>query len=370
MTNDTQFNALIEAVASAADDIERAAHIPDELAGQLKAAGLFSMLLPATLGGREMPLPAYISLVQQFALADGSVAWCINQGSVLASIGHRFDPERARDIWHSPNVTVANGPPAGGRAIATSNGFNVTGRWTFSSGIRQADYLIGMAPTDSGGPPRWCFFPKSSATIDESWPTRGLRGTASYSFSVSECFVPDAHAIPLGPERTQVPLLYRIPLNLLFASGFAAVALGVSRGAIDFATNRVRNKVKRFDDKAMARHQLTQADIGVAEARWRAADALLHNTVTHAWENTGEVMLEAAKMDLRLAATHVIRESKAVTDMAYDLCSTDSIFEENEIQRRFQDIHVISQHLQGRPEIYATVGAYLLDVDFDRTMVS
>ena len=44
--------------------------------------------------------------------------------------------------------------------------------------------------------------------------------------------------------------------------------------------------------------------------------------------------------------------------MVYDLCSTDSIHHSEPIHRCFLDVHVISQHLQGRLEVYAIVGRY------------
>ena len=44
-----------------------------------------------------------------------------------------------------------------------------------------------------------------------------------------------------------------------------------------------------------------------------------------------------------------------------------AIYEGNLIQRHFQDIHVISQHLQGRLSHYELVGQHLLGFKLDET---
>jgi alkylation response protein AidB-like acyl-CoA dehydrogenase len=368
------FDELVDRVRGHADEIERAARIPPPLASDLRAAGLFTLLLPRMLGGPQMEFPAYVHLVQAFAEADGSVAWCINQASVLATLSLQLPGEVAREIWQSPRTTLANGPPAGCEATPCENGYRLTGTWTFSSGITHADWLVGVATlttTDGERRALWSFFPKEAADVTESWAVSGLKGTASYSFSVETLFVPFDHATTLRRDPT-ADRLYQVPMNLLFACGFAAVALGVSRAAIDFAIARTRTKTKRFSKNTMAQDLAVQGELGVAEAEWSAVNALLHNAVGRAWDSlTKTPVLDVdGKIRLRMAATHTIRACKSVTDRVYDLCSTDSIFHGSDIQRRFQDIHVISQHLQGRPEIYRMVGSHLVGLPFDTTMIS
>ena len=68
----------------------------------------------------------------------------------------------------------------------------------------------------------------------------------------------------------------------------------------------------------------------------------------------------AARIKLRLAGTHAIRTSADVVDDAYNLAGADSIFATNPIQRRFQDMHVITQQAQGRMAHYDTAGAFYL----------
>ena len=49
-----------------------------------------------------------------------------------------------------------------------------------------------------------------------------------------------------------------------------------------------------------------------------------------------------------------------VVDTLYNAAGATSIYEDHPLQRVFQDIHVISQHLQARRAHYELVGRYWL----------
>ena len=71
-------------------------------------------------------------------------------------------------------------------------------------------------------------------------------------------------------------------------------------------------------------------------------------------------------MTIRLASTFAIHQSMMVVDMAYHSAGSTAIFDENPFERRFRDIHTVSQQLQGRQEHFETVGQHLLGLEPDR----
>ena len=372
---DSLKTTLQQQVAERADEIEETRRIPPDLAATLKSAQAFSLLLPETLGGPQMALPEYIRLIQRMGEADGSTAWAMNQGSVLSTFSHQLPLGVARSIWTHPTVTVANGPPVGSTAAPVEGGVSISGRWVFSSGITHADWLIAACTVHESSGKRGilAFVPKDQVTIDETWDVAGLAGTASYSFAAQDLFIESAYA--LSPHTiTDAPLLYHFPTNLMFACGFASVALGVSRAAMNFAVERSAAKVKRFQNKTLSEDPVVQSELGQCLAEWQAIEAMLHSAVDETWARLdGQAqpqLSEQQRFRLRIAATHTIRRSRDITDRLYNLCSTDSIYRSNDIQRRFQDIHVISQHLQGRSENYQTVAQYLMGLPYDRGMIS
>ena len=134
--------------------------------------GYFSLLLPKTLGRAQLGYPDYIDLVQSFAQVYASTAWCINQGSVLASLAQLIESDIAKTIWHDPSISLANGPPSRiCKSIETDDGYQITGSWNFSSGIAHPGWLIGMATTtmkNGDQAPLMHLLPKSSVIIKKS----------------------------------------------------------------------------------------------------------------------------------------------------------------------------------------------------------
>jgi len=114
---------------------------------------------------------------------------------------------------------------------------------------------------------------------------------------------------------------------------------------------------------------MVQAAVGRAEADLRSGRAFLSEAVRELWTETmatGETTQDK-RATLRLAATHGIRLAVNVIDTVYNLAGVTTIYEGNLIQRYFQDVHVISQHLQARLSHYEVVGQHWLGQHVDLT---
>ena len=75
--------------------------------------------------------------------------------------------------------------------------------------------------------------------------------------------------------------------------------------------------------------------------------------------STGTLILDQ-RAALRIAATHAIWLAVQVVDTLYNAAGATSIYDHHPLQRAFQDIHVISQHMQARRAHYELVGRYWL----------
>jgi len=65
-------------------------------------------------------------------------------------------------------------------------------------------------------------------------------------------------------------------------------------------------------------------------------------------------------MTIRMAATFAIQQAKEVVDMAYHEAGATAILDSNPFERRFRDMHTITQQTQGSTMHLETVGAHLL----------
>lgn len=369
---------LAPRIRALAARIDADRELPEELADELAEAGLFRMLVPRSLGGFELDFPEYVRVVEIISRADGSTGWCINQGGVIATIAARLPPETGREIWlKNPRSVIANGPPPGGKATEVEGGYRVTGRWTFSSGCRHANWMAGLSTLAENGVPRrrpdgrldvrMLLFPRSEAQILDVWHVRGMRGTGSHHFEVADLFVPQRCSVSIFDPRHEPGPLYALPLNLMFACGFGSVALGIARTAIDTVVELCAGKRPVFSRTQLRDQGGTHRELGRAEATWRAARAFLHEAVGEVWRAVsarGEIDLEQRVL-LRMAGTHAIRQAADAVDLVYGVAGTDGIYESSPLQRCFQDVHVITQHMQGRLSHYELVGQLLLGMEPD-----
>jgi indole-3-acetate monooxygenase len=114
---------------------------------------------------------------------------------------------------------------------------------------------------------------------------------------------------------------------------------------------------------------MVQADIGLAEAHLRAGRAFLTEAVRDLWaavSATGTISLDH-RAALRIAATHAMWLAVQVVDTVYNAAGATAVYEGHPLQRAFQDIHVISQHLQARRAHYELVGRHWLGLEIDET---
>ncbi len=370
---------LAPLIEAAAEEIERERRLPGALVEALFDAGLFTMLLPASLGGSEVAIPAFARAVEALARADGSVAWCVGQANGLAAYMAYVDPAVAREVFAPGRRTIlANGPGEGnrpGRAVTTDGGFLVSGRWMFASGIGHATWLLAVChiyASDDDTPrldahskpaQRLMLVPKRAATLHDVWHVSGLRGTGSQSFSVSDVFVPTAYAIHFTPEaRQERGPLYLFSNNGFFGPAFGSVALGLAHASLAALIDIASGKIPRGMDRAIHENAAVQVAVAIAQARLGAARAYLHQTVSEVWDAVARdgVLTVDQQVAVRLAATHATHEAAAVVDTAYGLAGSNAIFENRPFERRFRDVHAVTQQLQGRRAHYEGVGRFLL----------
>ncbi len=357
-------------VAATADRIDADRQIPSELAEELADKGFFRLLLPRSLGGAQLDHPDFLRILEIFAAVDASTGWCLNQNNVFSINSLRMPEQTAREIWGEKRAVVTNGPPtASCQAVPVEGGYKLSGRWHFSSGSSHATWIAALAPISGGGPAqdaskdragaRIMLMPKESVTILDFWQVNGLRGTASFSFEVEDLFIPSDHSYDPTALPREGGGVYVIPTTLMFGSGFATVALGVARAALDSAISVAGAKIPGRTSTLLQDQSTTQRIIGEAEAILGSSNAFLRQCASSAWKGAQKhrALSTEERINLRLAATHAIRMAAQVVDQAYNLCGSDAIFETNPIQRQFQDIHVITQHAQGR------LGQYFLGLE-------
>jgi indole-3-acetate monooxygenase len=376
-----QARRLAPLIRENADEIDRTRQLPRPLFEALADAGLFHLAVPRGIGGGEIDFPDYIEMIEEIGKADASTGWAVNQGTIFGTYAGRMPQDVARSIWmDKPRSVVSNTPAPSARAVVVPGGYRVTGRQGFSTGCRHATWIAAHTQVVENGEVRlkdgkvqgvYMFVPVEQVEILDTWHTRGMRGTGTHTFVVNDVFVPAERAVlSANPPPLVDGALYRIPRTLTFGAGDAAVALGVARSCMNEFLELAGVKAPRTVPRLLRDQSMIQVAVGQAEGAIRAGRALLMQVVNDVWREAtaGAVSLEV-RVALRLAGTHAIRLAAQAVESIYNMCGATAAFEGNLIQRHFQDIHVITQHVQGHLTNYETVGQHWLGLPIDESRI-
>ena len=372
-------------VAAAANDIERERRLPAPLLDRLHEAELFRLLLPRSSNGIETDPVTFFHVIETIAQADASTAWCLSQAGGCAMSAAYLDLPVAQAIFGSdPRAVLAWGPGPKVRAVECDGGYRVTGVWAFASGGRHATWVGAHCPIyqadgalrldDHGLQQERTMLVRSEDVVwTDIWNTVGLRGTASDQFALDDFFVRADHSITREFDREcrESGPLYRMGSGTCYQVGFAGVACGIARGALDCFVDVARNKVPRGGKSPLRDNAVVQSGLAQAEVNLRAARGFVLQSMAEIWKHlcAGASITVEQRVIVRMAATHAIHKAREAVDFAYNTAGATAIFEKHPLERRFRDIHTVTQQLQGRLSHFETVGAWMMGAEANLTFV-
>lgn len=353
--------ALAPMIAAAGDRIEAERKVPVDVMKALHEAGLFRLLMPRSLGGAEASPLAYMQVLEEVSAADGSTGWCLGQGLGCSLAAAFLDHDIAAEIYDTANGVLAWGPPNGTKAIKVDGGYRVTGRWRFASGSPNCTWYGGHSEVcDADGTPlkdkndrpimRTMLFKAEDAEAINVWDVIGLRGTGSDDYAVKDLFIPDAYTTwrDSVPDRREQGPLYNIPLLTMYGMGFAGVAQGLSRTVLEEFMKLAQEKSASGMSIKLAENAVIQSQTAQAVAKRESGRAYLSKMIKEFYAAAvagGDYSLDL-RARLRISITWSMQQAKEALDFAYHAAGTNAIFEKNPFERRFRDIHTVTQQGQ------------------------
>ena len=371
--------ALGPAIAAAADRIEQTQTIPEPLWSQVVQARMPRLLLPRSVGGDEVEPWVYMRAIEEISRFDGSLGWNLFVANSAALIAPFIPLESARTIYADPRAAIAWGPPNEHKAIAVPGGYRITGEWHFASGCRQATWMgahaqvvepDGTLRLNRFGRPtvRTLLYPAEHAVHIEDWNTLGMRGTASEGYTLNNLFVPEEFTGTREDPtlRRDTGPLYAFTMQGLYAVGVSAVAFGIARAMLDALKSLAADKAPRGLVR-MADSPVVQSEFAKREGVLGAARAYLVETLRDIYDKADDV--EAIdtedRVRLRLACAHGTHAAIEIADYVYKAAGTSAIFKGTPFERRFRDMHTLSQQIQSRDAHFEAVGRVMFNGDPD-----
>ena len=268
---------LLPGIAERARSVDEKGRIPANTIRELTAAGVFRMLQPARHGGIEGDPAAFYAVVREISGACGSTGWVAAVLGVHSWHVGLFPDMAQREVWDGgPDTLLASSYAPIGRLTPVEDGFEISGRWAFSSGCEFASWaLLGALVVGAEGKPvdfMTVLVPRGDYEIREVWDSMGLRGTASDDLIVERAFVP-AHRAMRNYDQAQMRApgrkantgpLYRLPFGTVFTTTVAASVIGMAAGC--YASYVSRNQEIPMELRLRARRDQVRGTERAIEA--------------------------------------------------------------------------------------------------------
>ncbi len=346
-------DALIEEVERRRDEFDKVSHVPRDMIGKMKRAGIFRASTPKRFGGDALPPARFLQMLERIAIADGSTAWVAAFGSANTYLASLPVETQAQIYASGPDQVFSGGLYPLQKAERAPGGFLVSGQWRFASGCKGADWIgVGIGGVPAGaddknaGKPFTAVFPASEVEIVDNWNVVGMQGTGSHDLRLKDKYVDEQWTFVRGGTPLIDEPLYRYPAIAYQAQVHAAVTLGLARAALDLlagmsGVTKTTTGAPRLADRAYYRSGLAQA-----EAQLRSARAFFFESAETSWQTVlaGDPVLPAEANLLRLSATHAAHTCADIVMQAYKMAGIGAIYRENRMQRLVRDSIVVTQH--------------------------
>jgi 3-hydroxy-9,10-secoandrosta-1,3,5(10)-triene-9,17-dione monooxygenase len=357
---------LLPKLAERAARCEELRRLPDETLRDFHDAQLFRIHQPRRVGGAELEFAAVVTFGALLARACASSSWnWVNFAAHHMMLG-MFAPQAQDEIWgKSADALIASSFvfPAG-KARKVEDGYLISGRWPFSSGVDPSDWnmLAGLARLDDHLPPEQRIFllHRSQYEVIDNWFAGGLRGTGSKDVEVKEQFVPEHRTLAVadtkggptpGSAVNRGPL-YQMPVFALFPYMLSGVALGIAEGLID----EYKPGAGRMTGARVAEIQSTQIRIGEATAYARASRLVQETNCREAEGliSSSQIPDARTKARYRLEGAYAVEWAVRAVDVMFGLYGAGGLYESAHVPRAFRDAHAVKQHFSFNTDIAGT----------------
>lgn len=351
--------AMIPSLRDRAEQCEQERKVPDVTFEEFKQAGFFNVCKPKEFGGYEMDPTVAFEITIELAKGCSSSAWCYGVVHVHNWEMALFPHQAAVDVWgEDQSVLISSSYAPTGKVELTDGGFNIWGRWAFSSGSDHCDWVIlgGIPPENSKGELLGGVFllPRSDYEIEDTWHVAGLCGTGSKDIVVEKAFVPFhrahsplvAYEMKVLDDQTSSAAPYRFPFGIVFGNAIAATTIGMAEGALETYLEQARKKVQVFDgaktvEDPFAQHRAAAAKSAIEGVK-RQMFANFDEMRTYIAEGTPIPVERRAQF--RWDASNMTRTNANTVRELFLGMGGRGLYLSNPMQRFFRDTHAASVH--------------------------
>lgn len=349
-----------------ADEAERLRVVPESSVKDLEASGFFRMLQPRRFDGLESDPVDFYTAVRLVASACGSTGWVASVLGVHPWQVALFHDKAQQAVWGEDSTTrLSSSYAPTGKALQVEGGYQLSGRWSFSSGCDHASWVLlgGLVTNDEGQIVDFKTFmvPRVDYTVEDVWNVVGLRGTGSNDILVDDVFVPDEFTLSMvdtgrcyGPGQEQnTSGLYKLPFHSIFTSTITAPIVGMASGAYDEHVEMQRKRVRAaYIAEKTVNDPFASVRIARASSEIDAAWALLMNNIREMQQLVERGEKIPLTLRLKVRRDQVLGTERAVSaiDTLFEASGGRALAEGTYLQRAWRDAHAGRVHAANDPE--------------------
>ena len=348
---------FINRLAERAPEAEALRRLPAATVTDLAESGFTELLVPARYGGRQAAFPAILDPVRRMAHGCASSAWTIGFYTLHNWMLALFDEQAQAEAFATrPFLAPAPLAPTG-RGLPETGGVQLSGRWSWATGAMNGNWVMvgALCGADDAIHPALALVPIAEVSIEDVWHTDGMCATGSNDIVITDVFVPEHRLVRVvdiyggtapGATLHNSPT-YRWPMVPALSLLAAMPALGSAERVADIYADRLSERVLAYEGVRQQNKPMAQAHLGEARVRLRALHGLLAQTVETV-ESTvvaGERVPRIKRAEARLAAAHIVRESRDVIALLLGASGASAHFLASPLQRAKRDVDVLSGHV-------------------------
>jgi len=337
---------------------ERDRNIPKESVAEFIDAGLIHTLQPKRWGGYEHDHEVAFDIAIELGKSTcGSSAWVLNYFADHACILAHFPEQAQHDVWsRNPAACISTSAAPTGKVSVADGGYQLNGRWSWSSGLRHAQWIMigGLIFREGEDHPDMRLFlvPTSDIKEDDTWYCAGLQGTGSITAVCDNVFVPEHRTVTFGLLRDACSPGSKVNTNPIYRTPFIAVhtyallgpALGAARGGYADFVQWTRQRYLTYTQLAIAQHVPVQLKVAEISAQIDAAELLARRALATARQDYTGMTLETRTL-LRRDMTYAMRMLRDAMDALVKISGSSGLMDGNSAQRCWRDVHAISSHV-------------------------
>ena len=357
---------LLPTLRERAEEAERLRVVPEASIKDIESTGFFRLLQPKRFDGFEADPIDFYTAVRDIASACGSTGWVASVVGVHPWQVALFADEAQQAVWGQDTSTrLSSSYAPTGKAQITDGGFQLSGKWSFSSGCDHCQWVLlgGLVFNEDGNVVDFRTFmvPRSDYTIEDVWNVVGLRGTGSNDIIVDDVFVPEAFTLSMsdtgrcfGPGQEQnTSNLYKLPFHSVFTATISTPLMGMAYGAYEEHVEMQRKRVRAaYLAEKTANDPYASVRIARASNEIDAAWVLQVHNFRELQEHVDRGEKIPLRLRLKLRRDQVIASERSIRaiDTMFESSGGRALAEGSYLQRAWRDAHAGRVHAANDPE--------------------